>query len=229
MRCAVLLLVVLSCGACAAAPSPREPGPREPGPREPYPQDYRHDGSLVGFVVGTLAYAFDDVQGGSGAAGGMEFQIGGRSLPERAFGRARHHLVYGLGFVVPIGESPLALELGVSYSQGNSDYLGFQELEGLLVEGSAGLRLTLGTGAVRPYVGAGLSGIYASLENVAQDSLSNDTAGGTYLHAGLAIQADGGKYLALDWRRVQNVELDSFEGTDGTLYNQLTLVVGINF
>ncbi|MFT7678078.1 MAG: hypothetical protein ACI8QC_002064, partial [Planctomycetota bacterium] len=182
-----------------------------------------------GFLVNTLAYAFDDVEGGSGDAGGMDFQIGGRSLPERAFGRARHHLIYGLNFVLPIDRGPFALELGVSYSQGDSDYLGFNELEGLLVEGSVGLRLTLGDGNVQPYVGYGLTGIYASLEDVAQDSLDSDTGGGTYFHTGLAIQADGGKYVALDWRRVSNVDLDSFEGTSDTLYNQLTLVVGVNF
>lgn len=214
MRGAALLLLASFCGACVSAPSTPEP---------------HDDDHLVGFLVNTLAYAFDDVQGGSGEDGGLEFQIGGRSLPERAFGRARHHLVYGLQFVLPIEQSPLALELGVSYSQGNSDYLGFQELEGLLIEGSAGLRLTLGSGDVRSYLGAGFTGIYASLEDVGQDSLSSDTGGGTYFHAGIAFQAEGGKYVALDWRRVQNVELDSFEGTGDTLYNQLTLVIGVNF
>lgn len=217
MRCFALSLLAISCGACASTPS------------VPARQGDDSAAGLAGLLVHSLGSGLDGFEGGSGDAGGMDIQIGSRSLPERAFGRARHHLVYGLQFVLPIEQSPLAVEFGASYSQGDSDYLGFRELEGLLIEGSAGLRLTMGSGDLQPYVGAGFTGIYASLEDAAQDSLNGDIGGGTYIHAGLAFQIAGGKFVGLDWRRVQNVELDSFEGTGNTLYNQLTLVIGVNF
>ena len=164
--------------------------------------------------------------------GGFEFLAGIRSLPNESWGIVRHQGTLGLQLMVPIADGPLAVELGGFYSQDDDPGgSGPNTRDGRIYEGSLGLRLSFGgrDSSLVPYIGCGVTSLYARLRDSTINELRDDTATGYYVHGGLILYVKGNDYVALDWRGVEEADLSLFNDNDRADYHQVTLVFGTSW
>lgn len=168
----------------------------------------------------------------TGGYGGFEVFAGFRALPREAFGRVRTQPLWGGNLLVPIDDGPFAVELGASFSRDKDESGGDTvTLDGRVFEASVGLRLAFNAreGTLVPYLGGGVTTLYARLEDEVLDELRDDTTVGLYGRAGLAVFVGAAQYIALEWRGVRGTDVDLFSTDVDVDYDQVTVVFGTSW
>lgn len=249
-----LLLTALALASCAAPVGPANPavsaGPRVPAIRfaasEPAPQPIANepatpdiwlrgvprprfygDSTFYGAQSGPQTYTRS-----TGGYGGFEVFAGYRALPRESFGRVRTQAVWGGNLLVPVADGPIAVELGGAFSRDKDESGGNTvTLDGRIIEASLGLRLSINAryGTLVPYVGGGVTTIYARIEDEVLNELRDDTSLGFYGRAGLAVYVSDNEYLALEWRGVRGTDVDLFSPGLSANYDQVSVVFGTSW
>ncbi|MEM6675575.1 MAG: outer membrane beta-barrel protein [Planctomycetota bacterium] len=167
--------------------------------------------------------------------GRVSFLLGARELDE-AFEPAEDPAVFGMEFNTVKQGGGLGFETGflIGYDEADDIALGggdVGDLETAQAELYAGLRLELGEGPIRPYIGGG--GTWVSTETTvrigALRASEDDSDFGAYAHAGIQADLTDNFFVGIDYRQTFDIDYEvDGEEFDGE-YGQLTLVLGISF
>ncbi len=223
--------VVPALGSVAAEPS-IEPASSEPAASDIWlrglarPRFYGNS-TIFGAQTGPQTY-----ERSTGGYGGFEVYAGYRALPRASFDRVRTQAVWGGSLLVPVADGPIAVELGAAFSRDKDESGGNTvTLDGRVIEASVGLRLSINarSGTLVPYVGGGLTTIYARIEDEVLNELRDDTSLGLYGRVGLAVYVGDNEYLALEWRGLRGTDVDLFSSGVSANYDQVSVVFGTSW
>jgi hypothetical protein len=133
----------------------------------------------------------------------------------------------GLEFVHETAASPVGFEVGIMGSSDDGQVAGI-DVTGSTAELYGGVRKTFGEGVVRPYVGAGLSYIDATVEaDGFADEDDSSLAG--YVHGGVDFDITESLFLGLDLRVLFASDIEIAGVSGDADYAQLALRLGFAF
>lgn len=153
--------------------------------------------------------------------------LGQRSLDEDDYEPVEDQIVFGFEFWREHADDVVGWEAGLQGSGDDGEIAGF-DVEGSTGELYGGVRKSFGTGAIRPYVAAGLSVIRSEVE-VDGFGSDDDTSLGLYAHGGVLFAVTPTFHVGLDLRGLfgSGMEIGGVD-TDAD-YGQLALVLGFGF
>ncbi|MCA9001002.1 MAG: outer membrane beta-barrel protein [Planctomycetes bacterium] len=142
----------------------------------------------------------------------------------------------GVGYQQRTEWDPLELELAFHY---NHDVAGggltpLERLRFFVMDLGLGMALPLTegrTGTLEPYVGGGMSFLYARRDEEAGFAVDHFRDGdmGWYGHAGIRIHLDRVRYISVDWRWLRDVEVDLGRGIQSAESDTLSVGFGYSF
>jgi opacity protein-like surface antigen len=167
----------------------------------------------------------------------MRFMIGGRSLHDSDWDPIDDQVAFGFEFVREPLDAPLGYELGTQVGTstesvhvtgtGNS-----ADVTSLVSEIYGGLHKTfLRDAAVQPFVGGGLTLVYASLDSHFHsfDTSDDDTTVGLYVHGGFETRIANNLVLGIDLRGVFGTDINLFGNSGDADYGQAAVFLGVGF
>ncbi len=165
----------------------------------------------------------------------LNLLVGKRQLDEDEWEPVDEPGVIGLEYANEHANAALGFEVGVSIAAAEEDEfvtgLGDVEFTNRALEIYGGLRKTFfADAAVRPYLGAGVTAIGVEAEGEAGGVSvdDDDTTFGGYAHGGLEFRITDSFRLGVDVRAVFGTDVDLFDASGDTDYEQLALVAGFS-
>lgn len=158
--------------------------------------------------------------------------VGQRRLDKDDYEPVEEQLTVGIEFSQERPGNAFGWEIGIAGS-GDEAEIGPIDFSVATGEIYVGARKTFGTSRVRPYIGAGLSVIYAEARVEGglpeQNETEDDVSAAIYAHGGLTVDLSSSFFLGLDLRGLFGSDLE-FSGlsTDAD-YGQLAFVLGWSF
>ncbi|MEQ1801082.1 MAG: outer membrane beta-barrel protein [Gammaproteobacteria bacterium] len=163
-------------------------------------------GAALLLAASGAAYADGDVVG----------VLGVRSLQDDLWDGLDNQVAFGVTADFGLGELPLYLATGlvVSVDDGGE---GFGDATGAVADLSVGLKLMPTEGNIRPYIGAGIASVGASIDTDFGDD--DDQSFGYYIGGGALFRIGGHFTLGVDVRYLggTDIELFGFEGDADSL------------
>ncbi len=163
--------------------------------------------------------------------GQVHAQIGGRDL-DSSWGRNDNPFAFGVEGVLRPADAWIGVESGLTASfdrTRTTEAGGVRRREdAALTEFYIGPRLMADLGAVQPYVGGGISALYADVERTSGFFIAEDddsTIGG-YVHGGLLFPVHDHVHFGIDVRATWGGDLDLFASDRDPDYLQVAAVIG---
>jgi opacity protein-like surface antigen len=150
--------------------------------------------------------------------------LGQRSLDDDDWHPVDDQLTVGVEYAQERMSNPIGWEVGLMASKDEGHVAG-SDVEGHTAEVYGGIHKTFGSDTLRPYVGAGLAVIRASVEGPGPDD--DDASAAAYAHGGISFALSDEMRLGLDLRFLlgSDIELNGFD-TDA---DYVQLAVGLAF
>lgn len=219
----IALLGLLGLASCAAATAPTPVTTLAIGP------------------AGELAPELAPVQpppvvansaGGAILPNRVTLYVGQRSLDEDDWTPLEDQTAFAIEFAHEPEDSVIGFELGLAGSADDTIVNGV-DVEARTAELYAGVVKSFlrNKGAVRPYIGGGISLISAEIEASAggQTVDDDDSSVAGYLHGGAAVHLGSAFYLGVDLRVLFGSEVSLFGFDIDADYTQLTAFLGLAF
>jgi len=166
----------------------------------------------------------------------MRIQIGGRSLDESDWSPVEDQVSFAFEFVREPAEAPIGFEIGTQFGLGGKEVhvsgSGDVDVASIVSELYGGVHKTFFRDAlIEPYVGGGLTLLYASFATDFGNSTTSDsdTTAGLYLRGGLQTHVAANLIIGIDLRAVFGTDINLF-GTSGDAdYGQAAVFLGVGF
>jgi len=130
----------------------------------------------------------------------------------------------GIEFVHEARESVVGWEFGLAGSAEEEEVLG-TDVEATTGEVYAGIRKSIGSAMLRPYIGGGVAYIQSELEASGLGSV-DDGSIASYVHVGVSLDIVPGFFIGLDLRILIGSDLDYGPIESDADYEQLALTIG---
>lgn len=134
----------------------------------------------------------------------------------------------GVGYSMEPPKWPVGWEAGFFVTAADDEVGGF-DVESVTSEFYGGVRKSFGEGVARPYVGAGLSLLFAAFDAEGPVDEDDDIGIGAYAHGGVDFQISPLFSLGFDVRGLFGTELEIYGSDLDANYWQYALVAGFSF
>lgn len=152
--------------------------------------------------------------------------LGQRNLDEDDYEPVDEQGMLGIEFVHEAQESVVGWEFGLAGSAAeDDDVLPGTDIEATTGEVYAGIRKSIGSAMVRPYIGGGVSYIQSELEAAGFGSVDDGSIAG-YVHVGVSLDIVPGFFVGLDLRILVGSDLEYGPFDSDADYEQLALTIG---
>jgi hypothetical protein len=155
--------------------------------------------------------------------------VGQRNFDEDDYEPVDEQVMAGIEFVHEARESVIGWEFGLAGSATEEDDVLFgADVEAKTGEIYAGIRKSIGTGMVRPYIGGGIAYIHSELElsgPMVSESVDDGSFAG-YAHVGVSLGLTSAFFVGVDARLLFASDLDYEDFDSDADYVQLALTIG---